>query len=53
MLPQTTCGFLGVCLTFSVFGSYLSFNFMAELVFGKAFQMLKLIEKRYIIELIR
>jgi cytochrome P450 len=33
--------------------NYLSFDFMAELVFGKSFQMLERIDNRYIIDLIQ
>ena len=34
-------------------GSYLSFDLMAELVFGKAFRMLEVVDNRFIIDLIQ
>jgi len=34
-------------------GSYISFDLMAELVFGKAFHMLDLVDNRFIIDLIQ
>ena len=34
-------------------GSYVSFDLMAELVFGKAFHMLDLVDNRFIIDLIQ
>ena len=41
------------CLIIWPIGSYLSFDLMAELVFGKAFQMLDLVDHRFIIDLIQ
>lgn len=40
-------------LTIGVQGNYVSFDLMAELVFGKAFHMLELVDNRFIIDLIQ
>ena len=40
-------------LTAEILGSYVSFDLMAELVFGKAFHMIDLVDNRFIIDLIQ